>query len=205
MKQKLKGLNYKVPMAARGLAAVLQKPRYAVLAFGFALAFALLMYLVINGSFYWPLFVSRLPFADKLSVFGDMTVAMGKSFVTTFEGAMLLVISLMQGAAFSVMVYTMRRNKRIDTKTMGGGTIAMVAAALGLGCVPCGTSLIMPIVTLFASGGAYAAANTASLIVLAIALILSFYSLYRLGFIAYAHTQAEYHDKKEEHEQQTSR
>ena len=83
------------------------------------------------------------------------------------------------------------RNKKIDAGTVGGGGIAMFAAALGLGCVPCGTSLIMPIATLLFSSSAYAAANAASLVVLVIAFILSVYSVYRLGYIAYAHVMSE--------------
>lgn len=100
---------------------------------------------------------------------------------TTYNGALLLVVSVLQGAAFSVMVFTARQNKAFDKQTVGGGGIAMIAAALGLGCVPCGTSLIMPIMTLLFSSSAYAAANTASVVVLAVALLLSVYSLYRVA------------------------
>lgn len=197
MKQKTKDLKYKVLMALKGLAQVLKKPRYLVLAILLATLFALFMFAIINGSFYWPLYTSRLPLGDKVAVFGDMFIKMLGSFFTSFEGALLLVVSLMQGSAFATMIYTMRCNKRFDSATVGGGTVAMVAAALGLGCVPCGTSLIMPIVTLLFSSSAYAAASVASVIVLIVALLLSLYSLYRLGYIAYSHSEIEKHTKKE--------
>lgn len=197
MRQKAKTLQYKIPMAMRGLLGILRMPRYCVLALAFALAFAFIMYAIINGGFYGPLLMSRLPFMDKLAVVVGMLQALGASFFTTVDGFLLLLVSVLQGVAFAVMVYTMRRNKRFDSATVGGGTLAMVATALGLGCVPCGTSLIMPIVTLFFSSSAYAAANTASVIVLVFAFLLSLYSLFRLGGIAYAHLGAEQYDNKE--------
>lgn len=197
MKQKTKDIKYKAQMAGMGLLRVLGLPRYAVLALGLALAFALFMYMVINGNFYWPLYMSRLPFLDKVALFGDMTLNMAGSFFTSSEGFLLLIVSLMQGLAFATMVYTMRRNKRFDAATVSGGTVAMVAAALGLGCVPCGTSLIMPIVTLLFSSSAYAAASAASIVVLVVALLLSVYSLYRLGYIAYSHYELDKQEPKE--------
>ena len=184
-------------MAVRGLLGVLRMPRYGVLAIFFAFLFALLMYVIINSGFYVPLLASRLPLADKVGVFVGMLQSLGVSFFTMVDGFLLLLVSLLQGVAFAVMVYTMRRNKRFDTATVSGGTLAMVAATLGLGCVPCGTSLIMPIVTLFFSSSAYAAANTASIIVLIGAFLLSLYSLYRMGGIANAHLEVEQHENKE--------
>lgn len=197
MREKTKQLQYKIPMAVRGLLGVLRMPRYGVLALIFAFSFALLMYVIINGGFYVPLLTSRLPLTDKVGVFVGMLQSLGISFFTTVDGFLLLLVSLLQGIAFAAMVYTMRRNKRFDTATVGGGTLAMVATTLGLGCVPCGTSLIMPIVTLFFSSSAYAAANTASIIVLIGAFVLSLYSLYRMGGIAYAHLGVEQHENKE--------
>lgn len=147
---------------------------------------------------YWPLLTSRLPLADKVGVLGMMIRDMVIAGVTTPSGALLLVVSLLQGAAFALMIYTMRRNKRVDMETVGEGGLVMFAAMLGLGCVPCGTSLILPILTFFFSSSAYAAANTASLIVLIIAFGLTLFTLYRLGYVAYAHHITEDKDRREE-------
>ena len=181
MKKKVASLAYKLPMAGQGLVGVLKQPAYAVLAFVLSGGFGLLMYFFINFDFYWPLMTSRLSFLDKLGVVVNMASTMGVGMATTHNGALLLVVSVLQGAAFSVMVFSARQNKAFDKQTVGGGGIAMIAAALGLGCVPCGTSLIMPIMTLLFSSSAYAAANTASVVVLAVALLLSVYSLYRVA------------------------
>ena len=110
---------------------------------------------------------------------------------TTINGAILAIVALLQGVAFAAMVYIMRRNKRFDTGAVGSGGIAMLATAVGLGCVPCGTSLIMPLVTLFFSTSAYAAASMANMVVLMLAFLLSLYSLYKLGNVAYVHVAVE--------------
>jgi hypothetical protein len=198
MKQKTESVKYKLFMAGEGLLAVFSRLRYALFAVALAMLFAIFMFGIINSNFYWPLYMSRLPVIDKSVLFGDMAVKLLASFFSTFEGALLMVVSLLQGAAFATMTYTMRRNKRFDTAAVGGGTIAMVAAALGLGCVPCGTSLIMPIITLLFSSSAYAAANLASVAVLVVAFALSLYSLYRLGYIAYSHNELDKHENKGE-------
>lgn len=191
MKKKAKAFKDKLPLAFEGIKSVLVRPQYGAVALWLAFAFAILIYFFIQIGFYGPLYGSRLPVSDKLSVFVSMIGQMASGFFTSVDGFLLLVVSLLQGVAFALMIYTMRRNKKIDAGTVGGGGIAMFAAALGLGCVPCGTSLIMPIATLLFSSSAYAAANAASLVVLVIAFILSVYSVYRLGYIAYAHVMSE--------------
>lgn len=191
MKQKLGSFKHKVPMALRGIAGVMKRPKYIGLATMLAGLFALLMYFFIQIGFYGPLMTSRLSLVDKVATMGMMASDMAIGFATNFEGMLLAVVALLQGVAFAVMIYTIRRNKRFDKSTVGSGGMAMVAAALGLGCVPCGTSLIMPIVTLFFSSSAYAVANTASQIVLIVAFGLSIYSLYKLGLVAYPYAVME--------------
>ncbi|NCU30444.1 hypothetical protein EOM57_01415 [Candidatus Saccharibacteria bacterium] len=191
MKSKLQTIKYKISMAAQGIAGVMRQPRYAVTAAGLASLFATLIYFFIEIGFYGPLLSSGLPIADKLAVVASMVGEMLAELTTTIGGALLAVVALLQGVAFATMTYNIRRNKKFDTRTVGSGGAAMLATALGLGCVPCGTSLVMPIVTLFFSSSAYAAANTASTVVLVVAFVLSVYSLYTLGGVAYAHVMIE--------------
>ena len=56
-----------VKTAAAGIGALLKLPRYSVLAAGFSLLFAIIIFFAINGNFYGPLFLSRLPIIDKLA------------------------------------------------------------------------------------------------------------------------------------------
>ena len=112
----------------------------------------------------------------------------------------LLIVSILQGLSLSVVIFTARRNKRNEqdvARQLSVSGITSIAAAIGLGCVPCGTSLILPIVTLFFSGAAAAtAANVAGTIVLILALVLSLASLYKSGQIAFVYAQLAKQEEK---------
>ena len=189
-----------VKTAAAGIGALLKLPRYSVLAAGFSLLFAIVIFFVINGNFYGPLFLSRLSIVDKFAVAGSMLIELFKQGFTTPNGALLLIVSILQGLSLSVVIFTARRNKRNEqdvARQLSVSGIASIAAAIGLGCVPCGTSLILPIVTLFFSGAAAAtAANVAGTIVLILALILSLASLYKSGQIAFVYAQLSKQEEK---------
>jgi hypothetical protein len=182
-----------VKSAAAGIGALIKLPRYAMLVVGISLLFALVIFFAINANFYGPLLLSRLPLLDKIAVVGSMFTELFKQGFTTPNGALLLVVSILQGLSLAVVIFTARRNKRNEqamARQLSVSGLASIAAAIGLGCVPCGTSLILPIVALFFSGAAAAtAANVASTIVLVLALILSLASLYKSGQIAFVYTQ----------------
>lgn len=187
MKHHLSSLHHATLTALSGISQVLRQPRYAVGALVGALGFAWLIFLLTNGGFYGALLMSRLPFVDKLGVIGTMFAEIARQAVTSPTGALLVLVSVLQGISLALIIFTARHNKRNQqtTQQLGLSGVASVAAAIGLGCVPCGTSLILPIVAVFFSGAAAASAATvASTIVLIIALGLSLFSLYRSGQIA---------------------
>ena len=187
MKHHLSSLHHATLTALSGISQVLRQPRYAVGALVGALGFAWLIFLLTNGGFYGALLMSRLPFVDKLGVIGTMFTEIARQAATSLTGALLVLVSILQGISLALIIFTARHNKRNQqtTQQLGLSGIASVAAAIGLGCVPCGTSLILPIVAVFFSGAAAASAATvASTIVLVIALGLSLFSLYRSGQIA---------------------
>ena len=189
-----------VKTAAAGIGTLLKLPRYSVLAVGFSLIFAIIIFFAINSNFYGPLFLSRLPIVDKFAIAGSMLIELFKQGFTTPNGALLLIVSILQGLSLSVVIFTARRNKRNEqdvARQLSVSGIASIAAAIGLGCVPCGTSLILPIVTLFFSGAAAAtAANVAGTIVLILALLLSLASLYKSGQIAFVYAQLAKQEEK---------
>jgi len=187
MKHRLSSLRHASLTALSGIGQVLCRPRYAASALVGALGFAWLIFLLTNGGFYGALLMSRLPLVDKLSVIGTMFAEITRQTTTSLTGALLVLVSVLQGISLALIIFTARHNKRNQqtTQQLSLSGIASVAAAIGLGCVPCGTSLILPIVAVFFSGAAAASAATvASTIVLIIALGLSLFSLYRSGQIA---------------------
>jgi len=187
MKHCLSSLRHATLTALSSIGQVLRQPRYAAGALVGALGFAWLIFLLTNGGFYGALLMSRLPLIDKLGIIGTMFIEIARQAATSLTGTLLVLVSVLQGVSLTLIIFTARRNKRNQqtTQQLGLSGIASVAAAIGLGCVPCGTSLILPIVAVFFSGAAAASAATVgSTIVLVIALGLSLFSLYRSGQIA---------------------
>ena len=190
----------KLRMAGGGVIGVLKQPTYIVIALIGAVVFATIIYLSINWGLYGSLLLSSLPLGDKLATFGLMFSRMLGELVMTVNGWLLLIVSLLQGVNIALMIYTIKRNRRNNSpqdarksqgQALGSGGIAAVAIALGLGCVPCGTSILLPILSIFFASSAYAATNVANIVVLGLAFLLSWYAIYKLGFVAFAYTEQE--------------
>lgn len=198
--ERIKRQKQTIQTATKGISELMKLPRYAILVASISLVFAIIIFFAINANFYMPLFLSRLPWIDKIILVGTMVSELFKQGFTTPNGGLLLIVSILQGLSLAVVIFTSRRNKRNNdtmTRQLSVSGIASIAAAIGLGCVPCGTSLILPIVALFFSGAAAAtAANIASYIVLILALVLSLVSLYKSGQIAFVYTQLEEKEAK---------
>ena len=174
-------------------------PKYFLITIVATVAFAVIIYFAINANFYGPLMMSRLPILDKIALLGSIIIDVFKQSFTSPNGALLVIVSILQGVSIAAVIFT-AKNNRDNEKTVprqvGLSGIASIAATIGLGCVPCGTSLILPIVTLFFSGAAAAtAANIASIIVLLLALLFSLFSLYKSGQIIFMYTELSKQEK----------
>ena len=188
-----------VKSALLGVGRILGLPKYFLITIVATVAFAVIIYFAINANFYGPLMMSRLPILDKIALLGSMIIDIFKQSFTSLNGALLMVVSILQGVSIAAVIFTAKNNRdneKTVSRQVGLSGIASIAATIGLGCVPCGTSLILPIVTLFFSGAAAAtAANIASTIVLLLALLLSLFSLYKSGQIIFMYTELSKQEK----------
>jgi len=188
-----------VKSALLGVGRMLGLPKYFLITIVATVAFAVIIYFAINANFYGPLMMSRLPILDKIALLGSMIIDIFKQSFTSLNGALLMVVSILQGVSIAAVIFTAKNNRdneKTVSRQVGLSGIASIAATIGLGCVPCGTSLILPIVTLFFSGAAAAtAANIASIIVLLLALLLSLFSLYKSGQIIFMYTELSKQEK----------
>lgn len=193
--------HYKLTIktAILGIVRMLGLPKYFLITIVATVAFAVIIYFAINANFYGPLMMSRLPILDKIALLGSMIIDIFKQSFTSPNGALLMVVSILQGVSIAAVIFTAKNNRdneKTISRQVGLSGIASIAATIGLGCVPCGTSLILPIVTLFFSGTAAAtAANIASIIVLLLALLLSLFSLYKSGQIIFMYTELSKQEK----------
>ena len=188
-----------IKSALLGVGRILGLPKYFLITIVATVAFAVIIYFAINANFYGPLMMSRLPILDKITMLGSMIIDIFKQSFTSPNGALLMVVSILQGISIAAVIFTAKNNRdneKTVSRQVGLSGIASIAATIGLGCVPCGTSLILPIVTLFFSGAAAAtAANIASIIVLLLALLLSLFSLYKSGQIIFMYTELSKQEK----------
>lgn len=188
-----------IKSALLGIGRMLGLPKYFLITIVVTIAFAVVIYFAINANFYGPLMMSRLPILDKIALLGSMIIDIFKQSFTSLNGALLMVVSILQGVSIAAVIFTAKNNRdneKTVSRQVGLSGIASIAATIGLGCVPCGTSLILPIVTLFFSGAAAAtAANIASIIVLLLALLLSLLSLYKSGQIIFMYTELSKQEK----------
>ena len=187
-----------VKSALLGVGRILGLPKYFLITIVATVAFAVIIYFAINANFYGPLMMSRLPILDKIALLGSMIIDIFKQSFTSLNGALLMVVSILQGVSIAAVIFTAKNNRdneKTVSRQVGLSGIASIAATIGLGCVPCGTSLILPIVTLFFSGAAATAANIASIIVLLLALLLSLFSLYKSGQIIFMYTELSKQEK----------
>ena len=177
---------------------MLGSSKYFLITIVATVAFAVVIYFAINANFYGPLMMSRLPILDKIALLGSMIIDVFKQSFTSPNGALLMIVSILQGVSIAAVIFTAKNNRdneKTVSRQVGLSGIASIAATIGLGCVPCGTSLILPIVTLFFSGAAATAANIASIIVLLLALLLSLFSLYKSGQIIFMYTELSKQEK----------
>ena len=188
-----------IKSAILGVGRILGLPKYFLITIVATVAFAVIIYFAINANFYGPLMMSRLPVLDKIALLGSMIIDIFKQSFTSLNGALLMVVSILQGISIAAVIFTAKNNRdneKTVSRQVGLSGIASIAATIGLGCVPCGTSLILPIVTLFFSGAAAAtAANIASTVVLLLALLLSLFSLYKSGQIIFMYTELSKQEK----------
>ena len=187
-----------IKSALLGVGRILGLPKYFLITIVATVAFAVIIYFAINANFYGPLMMSRLPILDKIALLGSMIIDIFKQSFTSLNGALLMVVSILQGVSIAAVIFTAKNNRdneKAVSRQVGLSGIASIAATIGLGCVPCGTSLILPIVTLFFSGAAATAANIASTIILLLALLLSLFSLYKSGQIIFMYTELSKQEK----------
>ena len=193
--------HYKLTIksALLGVGKMFGLPKYFLITIVATVAFAVIIYFAINANFYGPLMMSRLPILDKITLLGSMIIDIFKQSFTSLNGALLVIVSILQGVSIAAVIFTAKNNRdneKTISRQVGLSGIASIAATIGLGCVPCGTSLILPIATLFFSGAAAAtAANIASTIVLLLALLLSLFSLYKSGQIIFMYTELSKQEK----------
>lgn len=181
MQQRWNLFRLKFLLSLRTLGWLFRRWQYALLAVLFAVLFFELVYWLFNLGLLGSLLGSRnLTIGDKFRLLASPFTAV-KDASGTGLFIMMAVISIVQGLSLSALIYAIKHQSKVDSELLGGGVIVGLLAVIGLGCPACGTSLLLPIVTTFASGSAVAISEKITLISMPIAIIVGLYGLYVLG------------------------
>lgn len=174
----------KLKLSLKSVGTVIVRPLYAGYAFISAFLF---MQLILWGTNFslaqYILTTGNISFVSKVDFFASSTRDV---FANIFIPAntLLIIVSVLQGLVISTLLYVIKYNRSVDKKALGGSVFAAALATIGLGCVACGTSLLVPIVAIFASSSAAVITKSLTTPVLILSIFISLFSLYKAGLQA---------------------
>lgn len=187
----LRTLPRRIGTSAKALVQLLYfKPAYLFLAFAVSVIFYEIVFWALNiGLLHHLLTTEFLSLSDKISV-----IISSYSDIFTLPlvplSFTLFLVSILQGAAAAALVYSVRKTRSLNrdiAKEFGGIGTAGILSVLGLGCVPCGTSLVTPLLTFFfATSSATIAEQVgfyAALLALGISLVTAHLAGYKLSSV----------------------
>ena len=161
------------------------KPLYLLLAAVVSIVFYEIVFWFLNlGLFNYLLTTEFLTIGDKIGIIVGSYSSIFTLPLSSISFTLFLV-SVLQGAAVAALVYSIRKERAMNrsiAKEFGGTGFAGVLSVLGLGCVPCGTSLVTPILTFFFARSSEAIAEEVGYYSAVLALIVSLITAYLAGY-----------------------
>ena len=161
------------------------KPLYLLLAAVVSIVFYEIVFWFLNlGLFKYLLTTEFLTIGDKIGIIVGSYSSIFTLPLSSISFTLFLV-SVLQGAAVAALVYSIRKERAMNrsiAKEFGGTGFAGVLSVLGLGCVPCGTSLVTPILTFFFASSSVAIAEEVGYYSAVLALIVSLITAYLAGY-----------------------
>jgi hypothetical protein len=168
----------------RGILFVMRRPKYIILTVAVALLFAIILTMTSSGTTDWQLLFSSISAGDKFGILGTVFLRVFTNLLT-FDGWLILLLSICQGVAIALLVFNFREQHHVDDKSLLRSSVASVIAIVGAGCPMCGTSLLIPLLTTIFSTSAYVIFDSISNFVMLIAFALMLFALRRLGFVSF--------------------
>jgi hypothetical protein len=148
------------------------------------------LYLVIGiqtiGNSATILFSTKTSTQSKADVIISPVLAMGSFFHFTINSILTVTVAILLGVLLTIVLYikffgakeiAMNTVCKISKDTKATGGISAVIAFLGVGCVPCHTAVLSPLVALLVTGGSVFVTNVIQNAILAIAVILTVYAI----------------------------
>jgi hypothetical protein len=164
-------------MSGFGLGKLFQRWQTWVLMVGLFGGFLAVLTLLSNGSTFWGLLMSPyLSGVDKFQTIGAI-------FVSGVGDWMMVAISGFQAVTLAIFIQVMIQQRRLELGTGGGSLITTILAGIGLGCPTCGTSLLIPFISIFVTSGVAVWATILSNIIFVAILVADLFIVRRLGYV----------------------
>jgi len=116
--------------------------------FIFFIFFIFLLALLSFGSTYWNLLFG---YSDGNLLSKFFTIR--SIFVSGITDWQITLIALLQGITIGTIITTILKQRKIDYETATGSIFTTILVSLGLGCPACGTSLLIPFLSIFLTSG----------------------------------------------------
>lgn len=181
MKNKISFLKIKIITSLKGIVWLLRSKKYFLLSIAFSVIFFEIIYWLLNIETLLSIInSSKLSFIEKtttlLTPFNSIIQNSGLYILL-----LIILISIIQGVSIASLLYAIKKQKRLDDELIGSSSLVTILVTLGLGCPSCGTSLITPIVAIFASSSAAIISEKIINIIMPISLLIAVYGLYSIG------------------------
>lgn len=171
-------------LAGKGILLATKEKRFWV---GFIISFlffSLLMNLLANGFSTFQLMWAT-GFTGTLKILGDAILnifGIGKIFL---EWLPIFAITILQGTLIGLITLLWHKKRENNSGNLQQAGIITGLIALGAGCPTCGTTLVTPLISAFASTGSLAITGAVSTAVTVLAIVIALLSLHRLGLETY--------------------
>jgi hypothetical protein len=170
----------------RGLLFAFKHPLFWAVFFPVAIVFLFVINLTNAWGMYFGLLSSALPFGDKLDILGSLVRHSFTDLSTSIDSRIFLLMSILQGLCIAMLVISVKTNREFDVPDLSKMSISSIIMLVGLGCPSCGTSILIPFLSLFVSSAA-AAASWLSTVFMLIAICLSLWAILKM-----AHSVSQY-------------
>ena len=189
----LKWLPYRLKLSVVSMAKLLYfSPKYLFIALVVSVLFYEVVYWFLNIGLAQYLFTTPyLSIVDKLEILVGSYASVFQVPISKLP-VLLFATSIFQGITVAGLVYLLTASRSRDKSFMrqvGSTGVAGALSVVGVGCAACGTSIILPIITLLVGSVSTQFVDTIGLYALLAALLVSIFGSYLIGLkVAYIRT-----------------
>lgn len=196
IRNRLELIGDRIKLAMLGSSYCLSRKKYLISFIICSFGFLYFLTFFQDGNSNLHLLFSKIDAEQKIDILGRVFLNSLHNFLNLY-GLSLVLLSILQGLAVTLMVYTWRHKEKDEVITTAStSTIASALGFVALGCPSCGISLLTPILSAIAGASASLLAERVNVALTLIAYALLLYSICKLGYLIFVIiTAAKYKEK----------